>query len=51
VLKRLLCRHPNTGLAFVRNIHGDEINFSGGNRSIWRCGHCGSYRYKAHLHK
>jgi hypothetical protein len=37
-IKRLCCEHE---YEFVRNIHGDEINWCGGHRSIWRCKKCG----------
>lgn len=37
-LKLLLCRHE---FEFIRNIYGDEIIDRGGDRSIWRCQHCG----------
>lgn len=45
-LKRLLCKH---NLEFARNIYGDEIIESGGNRSRWRCGHCGKVEYRSEL--
>lgn len=38
-LQQLLCRHRQP--QFIRNIHGDEINEWGGNRSLWRCTRCG----------
>lgn len=38
--KRLFCFHRG-GVAFVRNIYGDEIYEWGGKRSIWRCKRCG----------
>jgi len=37
--KNLFCKHTLAG--FVRNIHGDEINAVGGDRSWWRCETCG----------
>lgn len=39
LIKRLFCRHSD-GTTFVRNIHGDEINMTGGKRSEWRCKRC-----------
>lgn len=39
LIKRLFCRHSD-GTTFVRNIHGDEINTTGGKRSEWRCKRC-----------
>jgi hypothetical protein len=39
--KRLFCRHT---LAWVRNIHGDEINATGC-RTVWICEKCGKYIY------
>lgn len=47
--KRLFCRH--TELDFVRNIHGDEIIYSGWKRSVWRCKHCTTYKLQDQLHK
>lgn len=35
--KRLRCKHQ---FAFVRNIHGDEINLHDGKRSVWQCELC-----------
>ncbi len=37
LFKRLFCKHE---YEFVRNIHGDEINWCGGYRSLWRCKKC-----------
>jgi hypothetical protein len=38
---RLTGKHRTLGPdEFVRNIYGDEINHSGGNRSLWRCANC-----------
>lgn len=48
-LKRLACRHPAP--AFVRNVHGDEINALDGRRSVWRCEECGATLYGRHLHR
>lgn len=33
-LQQLFCKHH---FRWVRNIHGDEINFCGGKRSVWIC--------------
>ncbi|GEM_PF-563867 len=38
-LKKLGCNHTN--VSFLRNISGDEINYSGGRRSTWVCDRCG----------
>lgn len=43
----IFCSHVN--LEFVRNIHGDEINLAGGNRSWWICKDCGKYFLKPDL--
>ena len=40
------CEHE---YEFVRNIHGDEINWCGGYRSIWRCKKCGNIQYRNEL--
>ena len=45
-IKRLCCEHE---YEFVRNIHGDEINWCGGYRSIWRCKKCGNIQYRDEL--
>lgn len=45
--RRRLCPHE---WMFVRNIHGDEINHSGGKRSIWNCAECLARRCGNELH-
>ena len=45
-IKRLFCRHE---LEFNRNIHGDEINLSGGKRSVWWCTKCDAVVLKSEL--
>ena len=35
--------------AFVRNIYGDECNFTSA-RSVWKCS-CGAFIYKPHLYR
>jgi len=49
-LKRLFCMHRG-GVAFVRNIYGDEINRSGGKRSIWVCKRCGGFIFEPYLNE
>jgi hypothetical protein len=39
IINRIFCRH--TKLLFVRNLYGDQINYSGGFRSTWECAECG----------
>lgn len=46
-LKRLFCKHD---LEYVRNVYGDEINYLGGKRSIWKCAKCDKYELKDQLH-
>jgi RNase P subunit RPR2 len=46
--KRLMCKHSD--MQHVRNIHGDEINFRGGKRSVWQCANCGAIKLRDHLH-
>lgn len=46
IIKRLFCNHE---YEFVRNIHGDEINWCGGKRSIWKCKKCGKLQYRYEL--
>ena len=44
--KRFFCNHE---FEHVRNIHGDEINWCGGHRSIWRCKKCGCTEWRDYL--
>lgn len=46
-VKRMLCNH---WLVHVRNIHGDEINYRGGKRSVWKCQNCGAIKLRDYLH-
>ena len=46
IIKSWFCKHE---YVFVRNIHGDEINWCGGYRSIWRCKKCGKLQYREQL--
>ena len=46
LIKRLFCKHE---YEFVRNIYGDEINWCGGKRSIWKCKKCGKLQYSSEL--
>ena len=46
IIKSWFCKHE---YEFVRNIHGDEINWCGGYRSIWRCKKCGNIQYREEL--
>jgi len=39
MLKKLFCKHKDQ--KHIRNIYGDEINISNGNRSWWKCLYCG----------
>jgi hypothetical protein len=39
---KLFCKHSYSHL---RNIHGDEINYRGGKRSIFICKKCGKIKY------
>jgi len=41
LVRRVFCRHA---LAWVRNIHGDEINATAC-RTVWICEKCGKYIY------
>ena len=44
--KQIKCKHE---YKFVRNIYGDEINWCGGYRSVWRCNKCGKIEYRKYL--
>lgn len=44
--KRLFHRHDYS--RFVRNIYGDEINYTDA-RSVWQCRTCGKYQYRQEL--
>jgi hypothetical protein len=41
LVRRVFCRHS---LAWVRNIHGDEMTATGC-RTVWICEKCGKYIY------
>lgn len=45
-IKSWFCKHE---YEFVRNIHGDEINYLNGKRSIWKCKKCGKLQYRDEL--
>lgn len=47
LFRQLRCQH--TSQTHVRNIHGDEINHSGGMRSVWKCDACGATKLHAEL--
>lgn len=42
LIQRILCNHHYIN---YRNIHGDEINWSGGKRTIYRCIKCGNWKF------
>ena len=48
----MFCKHKN--LKFIRNIHGDEINYispiNKTYRSEWKCKDCGKIIYKGELY-
>jgi hypothetical protein len=46
-LKRFFCAHR---YEWMRNIYGDEINISGGKRSLWGCVECGKVQARDGLH-
>lgn len=43
---KLFCKHK---YLFVRNLYGDEIIEYGYKRSIYKCLHCGKYKYSGEL--
>lgn len=49
IIKRILCKHKDSDLEFIRNIHGDEIlvvsTYSKIYRSMFKC-KCGKIVYK-----
>lgn len=45
--KQWSCKHEPK---FVRNIHGDQIELYGYNRSLWRCSKCGFELLRPELH-
>lgn len=47
--KRFTCKHTNQ--TFIRNIYGDEINWTGGKRSIWKCDDCGKVIFSDELNR
>jgi len=48
-LRRLFCKHLGPA-EFVRNIYGDEINYAGGQRSLWKCARCGALTARDNLY-
>ena len=48
LIKQLFCKHE---YYFVRNIYGDEINYCGGYRSLWRCKKCGNLQWRESLYQ
>jgi hypothetical protein len=48
--KRIACGWKGHVLTFCRNIYGDEINSTGGKRSLWKCSKCGAYKLRPELH-
>lgn len=51
LIKRIRCKHDS--LEFIRNVHGDEINYLSNYkrtvRSIWKCKKCGKIIYSSNL--
>jgi hypothetical protein len=51
-IKRLVikffCEHD---MQWVRNIYGDEINYTNGKRSMWKCNKCDKTEYRRGLIK
>lgn len=50
LFKRLMCGRKGHELEHVHNIYGDEINYRGGKRSVWKCQNCGAVKLRDHLH-
>ena len=48
LFKQLFCKHD---YEFVRNIYGDEINYCGGYRSLWKCKKCGNLHWRESLYQ
>jgi hypothetical protein len=48
LIKQLFCKHE---YYFARNIYGDEINYCGGYRSLWRCKKCNKLQWRESLYK
>jgi hypothetical protein len=46
-LRKFFCAHD---YRWQRNIFGDEINHSGGARSIWKCCKCKKFQFRNTLH-
>ena len=47
ILQNYCCDHD---WKFVANIYGDQINYCGGKRSIWKCKKCGKIKYRDDLY-
>ena len=48
LIRSLFCRHRE--VRFWANLYGDEINLSGGKRSLWGCAECGKVQARDDLH-
>lgn len=46
LIQKIRCNHE---YKWVRNIYGDEINSTGGKRSIWKCFKCNKIQYRNEL--
>ena len=47
-IKSWFCKHE---YEFISNIYGDEINWCGGYRSLWKCKKCGKRQWREQLYK
>lgn len=50
LLDQIKCNHLDKPLEFIRNIHGDEINYLNA-RSIWKCLDCGKIILRSQLYE
>ena len=50
LLDQIKCNHLDKPLEFIRNIHGDEINYLNA-RSIWKCPDCGKIILRSQLYE
>lgn len=50
LLRRILGLHQHD-YRFIRNIYGDEVVYSGWNRSRWMCRYCNKLKYSPSLHE
>lgn len=49
ILDRMMAGPCEHEWEHVGNLHGDQINLTGGMRSLWQCKKCGKHEFRPHL--